>query len=168
MDQNPKQTVGFPPKSGPFDDLRVLDLTRVLAGPYATMILGDLGAEIIKVEQPEIGDEARGFGPFQNDFSLYFMSVNRGKKSITLNLKTDQGQQIFHDLLAKCDVLVENFRAGTMSKLGLGYDQLREKYPRHNICCLFWFWPDRPLCQSWCLRHDNPSNGGYSKHYWRA
>ncbi len=130
MDQNPKQTVGFPPKSGPFDDLRVLDLTRVLAGPYATMILGDLGAEIIKVEQPEIGDEARGFGPFQNDFSLYFMSVNRGKKSITLNLKTDQGQQIFHDLLAKCDVLVENFRAGTMAKLGLGYDQLREKYPR--------------------------------------
>ena len=129
MDQNPKQTVGFPPKSGPFDDLRVLDLTRVLAGPYATMILGDLGAEIIKVEQPEIGDEARGFGPFQNDFSLYFMSVNRGKKSITLNLKTDQGQQIFHDLLAKCDVLVENFRAGTMAKLGLGYDQLREKYP---------------------------------------
>ena len=130
MDQNPKQTVGFPSKSGPFDDLRVLDLTRVLAGPYATMILGDLGAEIIKVEQPEIGDEARGFGPFQNDFSLYFMSVNRGKKSITLNLKTDQGQQIFHDLLAKCDVLVENFRAGTMAKLGLGYDQLREKYPR--------------------------------------
>ncbi len=129
MDPALRQAVDLSTKSGPFSGLRILDLTRVLAGPYATMILGDLGAEIIKVEQPGLGDEARGFGPFQNDFSLYFMSINRGKKSITLDLKTEQGQQIFHNLLAKCDVLIENFRAGTMTKLGLGYDQLKEKYP---------------------------------------
>ena len=129
MDPALRQAVDFSTKSGPFSGLRILDLTRVLAGPYATMILGDLGAEIIKVEQPGLGDEARGFGPFQNDFSLYFMSINRGKKSITLDLKTEQGQQIFHNLLDKCDVLIENFRAGTMTKLGLGYDQLKEKYP---------------------------------------
>ena len=116
-------------KYGPLSGLRVLDLTRVLAGPYTTMLLGDLGAEVIKVEQPNTGDEARGFGPFQNDFSLYFFSVNRGKKSLTLNLKAPAGKQIFHRLVSRSDILVENFRAGTMKKLGLDYEQLKETYP---------------------------------------
>lgn len=114
---------------GPLDGIKVLDLTRVLAGPYATMLLGDLGAEVIKIEQPDTGDESRNFGPFKNGFSLYFMSVNRGKRSVTLNLKTERGQAIFKQLLAHTDVLVENFRPGTMEKFGLDYDVLKTEYP---------------------------------------
>ncbi|CAI8028018.1 Acetyl-CoA:oxalate CoA-transferase [Geodia barretti] len=109
--------------------MKVLDLTRVLAGPYATMLLGDLGAEVIKIEQPGTGDESRNFGPFKNGFSLYFMSVNRGKQSVTLNLKTERGQAIFKQLLKQTDVLVENFRPGTMKKLGLDYDSLKVEHP---------------------------------------
>ena len=114
---------------GPLDGIKVLDLTRVLAGPYATMLLGDLGAEVIKIEQPGTGDESRNFGPFKNGFSLYFMSVNRGKRSITLNLKTERGQAIFRRLLAHTDIVVENFRPGTMEKLGLDYDTLKPEHP---------------------------------------
>ena len=114
---------------GPLDGIKVLDLTRVLAGPYATMLLGDLGAEVIKIEQPGTGDESRNFGPFKNGFSLYFMSVNRGKRSITLNLKTERGQAIFKQLLAYTDIVVENFRPGTMQKLGLDYDTLKAEHP---------------------------------------
>jgi CoA:oxalate CoA-transferase len=101
----------------------------VLAGPYATMILSDLGAEVIKIEQPELGDESRNFGPFKNGFSLYFMSVNRGKRSITLDLKTDRGKDIFKQLVKQSDILVENFRPGTMKKLGLDYDTLASEHP---------------------------------------
>ena len=114
---------------GPLSGLRILDLTRVLAGPYTTMILADLGAEVIKIEQPGIGDESRNFGPFKNGFSLYFMSINRGKKSITLNLKSDRGKQLFKDLLRQCDILVENYRPGTMRKLGLDYETLSVENP---------------------------------------
>ena len=114
---------------GPLDGIKVLDLTRVLAGPYATMLLGDLGAEVIKIEQPGTGDESRNFGPFKNGFSLYFMSVNRGKQSVTLNLKTERGQAIFKQLLEQTDILVENFRPGTMQKLGLDYDTLKVEQP---------------------------------------
>ena len=114
---------------GPLDGIKVLDLTRVLAGPYATMLLGDLGAEVIKIEQPGTGDESRNFGPFKNGFSLYFMSVNRGKQSVTLNLKTERGLSIFKQLLGQTDILVENFRPGTMQKLGLDYDTLKVEHP---------------------------------------
>ena len=114
---------------GPLDGIKVLDLTRVLAGPYATMLLGDLGAEVIKIEQPGTGDESRNFGPFKNGFSLYFMSVNRGKRSVTLNLKTERGQAIFKQLLAHTDIVVENFRPRTMKKLGLDYDTLKTEHP---------------------------------------
>ena len=115
--------------SGPLSGIKVLDLTRVLAGPYATMILSDLGADVIKIEQPEIGDESRNFGPFKNGFSLYFMSVNRGKRSITLDLKTDRGKDIFKQLVKQSDILVENFRPGTMKKLGLDYETLAAEHP---------------------------------------
>ena len=115
--------------ASPLDGIKVLDLTRVLAGPYATMLLGDLGAEIIKIEQPGTGDESRNFGPFKNGFSLYFMSVNRGKRSVTLNLKTERGQAIFKQLLAQADILVENFRPGTMKNLGLDYETLKAEHP---------------------------------------
>ena len=115
--------------AGPLKGIRVLDLTRILAGPYATMILRDLGAEVIKIEQPETGDEARDFGPFKNDFSLYFMSVNRGKKSVTLNLKSPRGKELFLELVKGSDILVENFRPGTMEKLGLDYESLKKHQP---------------------------------------
>ena len=115
--------------AGPLEGIRVLDLTRILAGPYATMILRDLGAEVIKIEQPETGDEARDFGPFKNDFSLYFMSVNRGKKSVTLNLKSPRGKELFLELVKGSDILVENFRPGTMEKLGLDYESLKKHHP---------------------------------------
>lgn len=115
--------------SGPLVGIKVLDLTRVLAGPFTTMILGDLGADVIKIEQPEIGDEARHFGPFKNGFSLYFMSINRGKKSVTLNLKSDQGKSLFRQLVQQSDILVENFRPGTMKKHGLDYETLSTEHP---------------------------------------
>jgi len=115
---------------GALSDIKVLDLTRVLAGPYATMVLADLGAEIIKIEQPEKGDDSRAYGPYKNGESAYFMSLNRNKESITLNLKTLEGKEILKELVKKVDVLVENFRPGTMEKLGLGYEVLKEINPR--------------------------------------
>ncbi len=111
-------------------DLKVLDLTRVLAGPFCTMQLADLGAEVIKVENPLSGDDARYFGPFIGGQSAYFLSLNRNKKSITLNLKSTRGQEIFKHLVAKFDVVVENFRPGTMEKMGLGYEELCTINPR--------------------------------------
>ncbi len=108
----------------PLEGIKVLDFTRVLAGPYCTMILADLGAEVIKVEHPEGGDDARGFGPFQQGKSAYFMSVNRGKKSITVNLKTPEGREIIRNLVQRVDVVVENFRPGAMDRLGLGAKDL--------------------------------------------
>ena len=114
---------------GALSDIKVLDLTRVLAGPYATMVLADLGAEIIKVELPGKGDDSRAYGPYKNGESAYFMSLNRNKESLTLNLKAPEGKEILKRLVEKVDVLVENFRPGTMEKLGLGYDVLKEINP---------------------------------------
>jgi CoA:oxalate CoA-transferase len=112
------------------DNIRVLDLTRVLAGPYATMLLADLGADVIKIEMPKSGDDSRHFGPYLNNESAYFMAINRNKKSMTLNLKNESGKEIFLELVKKTDVLVENFRPGTMEKLGLGYDNLIALNPK--------------------------------------
>ncbi len=113
---------------GPLSNILIIDLTRVLAGPYCTMILADLGARIIKVEQPNKGDDARHFGPFINGKSLYFMSLNRGKESIALDL--DKDREIFEKLLMKADILVENYRPGTMEKLGYGWKELHQRFPR--------------------------------------
>ncbi len=112
------------------EGLRVLDLTRVLAGPYATMILADLGADVVKIELPGVGDDARSFGPYLHGESAYFMSLNRNKRSMTLNLKSPRGKQVFCELVPQFDVLVENFRPGTLEKLGLGYETLRDLNPR--------------------------------------
>lgn len=112
----------------PLEGVKVLDLTRVLAGPYCTMILADLGADVYKVESFE-GDESRGFGPFKNDVSGYFQNVNRGKKSIVLDLKRPEGKAVFLDLLCHMDVLVENFRPGAMKRLGLDYPRLKPDFP---------------------------------------
>lgn len=118
------------PVPGPFSGITIIDLTRVLAGPFATMVLADLGARVIKVEMPGTGDDARAFGPFIREKSAYFMPLNRGKESIALDLKNEEDRDIFQKLLAKADVLVENFRPGTMEKLGFGWEILHQRFPR--------------------------------------
>jgi CoA:oxalate CoA-transferase len=115
--------------AGPLSGLIILDLTRVLAGPYCTMVLSDLGARIIKVEPPE-GDDSRRYGPFINGISGYFTAFNRSKESIAIDLKNDADRIVFERLLARADVVVENFRPGTMEKLGYGWDCLHSRFPR--------------------------------------
>ncbi len=114
----------------PLDGIRVVDLSRVLAGPYCTMLLADMGAEVIKVEEPGRGDDTRAWPPFQGDQATYFLSVNRGKKSVTLNLKAPEGRAILKGLIERADVLLENFRPGAIERLGLGYDTVRAWNPR--------------------------------------
>jgi CoA:oxalate CoA-transferase len=114
----------------PLEGVRVLDLTRVLAGPFCTMLLADLGAEVIKVEAPGTGDDSRAFGPFRNGKSLYFVNVNRGKESVAVDLKNPAGKRLLLDLAGACDVVVENYRPGTMEKLGLGWEVLKAANPR--------------------------------------
>lgn len=123
----------------PLEGVVVLDLSRVLAAPYTGMILADMGADVIKVERPGKGDDSRAYGPFKNGESVYYMSLNRGKRSMTLNMKSEEGKQILKDLVKQADVLVENFRGGTMDKLGLGYDVLKEINPRliYSACTGF-------------------------------
>lgn len=114
----------------PFENLKVLDLTRVLAGPYATMVLADFGADVMKIETPVVGDDSRAFGPFIGKESAYFMSLNRGKRSMTLNLKLPQAQELFKAMVKKADIVVENYRPGTMENFGLGYETLQQINPR--------------------------------------
>ena len=107
-------------------DITVLDLTRVLAGPYCTMMLADFGANVIKIEVPGKGDDTRAFGPLKNGASMYYANVNRNKKGVTLNLKSPEGKKLFLEMVKKADVVVENYRPGVMDKLGVGYDVLKE------------------------------------------
>lgn len=116
--------------TGPFSGLLVVDLTRVLAGPYCTMVLAELGARVIKVENPDGGDDSRQFEPFVAGRSAYFLSLNRGKESIALDLKDEADRRVFLAMVRRGDVLVENFRPGTLDRLGLGYERLREVNPR--------------------------------------
>lgn len=114
----------------PLSNIKIIDLTRLLSGPYATMMMSDLGAEVIKIET-SIGDDTRHLGPpFINEWSTYFLSVNRNKKSISLNLKTEKGKEIFLKLVKEADVVIENFRPGTLKRLGLSYEVLQEKNPK--------------------------------------
>jgi CoA:oxalate CoA-transferase len=115
---------------GPLSGILVIDLSRILAGPYCTLLMAEMGARVIKVEPPKGGDDARAYGPFVNGKSTYFASVNRGKESIALDLKNDEHRKIFEKLLEKADVVVENFRPGTMEKLGYGWETLHAKYPQ--------------------------------------
>lgn len=117
-------------ESGPLSDIVVIDLTRVLAGPFCTLLLSDLGARVIKVENPEGGDDSRHYGPFINGKSGYFISQNRGKESIALDLKSAEDLAILHRLLGRADVIIENFRPGTMQRLGLDWGSLHGKYPK--------------------------------------
>lgn len=128
------------------DDLLVVDLTRALAGPYCTLMLGDMGARVIKVENPQGGDDTRGWGPpFVEGESTYFVSVNRNKESLTLNLKDERGREILERLLPRADVLVENFRPGIMERLGFGYAEVHERQPRLVYASISGFGQDGPL-----------------------
>src|SRR5689334_8056673 len=125
---------------GPLSGLLVLDFTRVLSGPYCTMLLGDMGARVIKLEQPGRGDDTRAWGPpFVNGESAYFLSINRNKESLTLDLKSAAARAVLDSLLERADVLVENFRPGTMERLGLSYDTLTKQYPRLIYCSISGF-----------------------------
>jgi crotonobetainyl-CoA:carnitine CoA-transferase CaiB-like acyl-CoA transferase len=125
-----------PPLSG----ITVVDLTRVLAGPYCTMLLGDMGAEVVKIERPDGGDDTRGFGPpYLNGESAMFLAINRNKKSITLNLKQAEAKAIFTKLVERADVLVENFRPGTMANLGFDYEAVSRLNPRLIYCSISGF-----------------------------
>lgn len=122
---------GRPPgREGPLGGVLVVDLTRVLAGPFCTLLLADQGARVIKVERPGRGDDARHIGPFRGGASAYFHSLNRGKESIALDLREPRDREVFERLLARADVLVENFRPGVMERLGYGYPELARRHPR--------------------------------------
>lgn len=130
---------------GPLAGLRVLDLTRVLAGPLAAQFLGDLGAEILKIEPPGKGDETRGFAPFIGGESHYFVGLNRGKRSMALDLRKPEGAEILRRLVTTADVLIENFRPGVMARLGLGPEALTDLNPRLIYCAISGFGQTGPL-----------------------
>ncbi|ONG44646.1 CoA transferase [Pseudoroseomonas deserti] len=128
--------------TGPLKGLRVVDLTRVLAGPTCTQMLGDLGADVIKIERPEAGDDTRAFAPPyvpKTKESAYFVGVNRNKKSLTVDIAQAEGQAIVHRLLENADILVENFKVGALAKYGLGWNELKEKYPKLIYCSITGF-----------------------------
>ena len=131
--------------AGPLTGTRVVDLTRALAGPYCTLLLGDMGADVVKIELPGSGDETRQWGPpFVAGESSYFMSVNRNKRSLTLDLKSQDGVEALRRLIDKADVLVENFRPGTMDRLGLSYEEARSLNPSLVYCSISGYGQDGP------------------------
>ncbi len=132
--------------NGPLAGIRVLDLTRVVAGPYCSMFLGDLGAEVVKVEQPGAGDDTRGWGPpFAGGESAYYLCINRNKQSLALDLKSTRAVEVLRELAKVADVIIENFRPGTMERLGLGEKELRELNPRLIYASLTGFGADGPM-----------------------
>ncbi|GLK44044.1 CaiB/BaiF CoA transferase family protein [Novosphingobium sp. NRRL B-2648] len=131
--------------SGPLAGVRVIDFTRVLAGPAASLALADLGAEVFKIEPPGTGDETRSFPPIRDGESHYYLAVNRGKKSIVVDLKTPEGLALVKDLAAQCDVLVENYRPGVMERLGLGWEELHAANPRLIYCSISGYGQTGPL-----------------------
>src|ERR1700680_3132518 len=131
--------------AGPLQGIRVIDLTRVLAGPFCTQSLGDLGAEVLKIEPPDRGDETRHFPPFIGGESHYFLGINRNKKSLVIDLQRPTGAEILRRLVATADILVENYRPGVMDRLGLGYAKLAAINPRLIYCAISGFGLARPL-----------------------
>jgi len=139
------------PGAGALDGIRVVDLSRFIAGPYCAMLLGDMGADVIKVEPPGRGENSRGFGPFVEGESLYTMVFNRNKRSLTLDLRSEQGKDVLRGLLQKADVLVENFVPGTLEKMGLGWDTLNALNPRLVVTRISGFGQDGPLSSKPCF-----------------
>ncbi|MDP6632616.1 MAG: CaiB/BaiF CoA-transferase family protein [Dehalococcoidales bacterium] len=136
---------------GPLKGVKILDLSWVLSGPLATMVLGDLGAEVIKLERPEVGDLARGNGPFIDGESSYFLSLNRGKKSLTIDLQTSRGKQLFLELTKTVDAVVENFVPGTMKRLGLDYEAVEKENPGIIYASISGFGQTGPFAQTRAL-----------------
>lgn len=132
----------------PLENITVIDLTRILSGPYCTMILADFGARVIKIEVPGQGDESRLLGPHINNESGYFMSVNRGKESVTMDLRTAEGQKLLQEMVKKADVLIENYRPGTMDKWGLGYEEIKAINPRLIYASISGFGHSGPYMKS--------------------
>jgi crotonobetainyl-CoA:carnitine CoA-transferase CaiB-like acyl-CoA transferase len=136
------------PEPGPLAGLTIVDLTRVLSGPYCTMLLADMGARVIKIEQPDRGDDTRAWGPpFVGSESAYFLSINRNKESVTLDFKDPDGRRILDQLIASADIVVENFRPGAMTRLGLDYAALAPSHPRLVFCSISGFGQDGPRRQ---------------------
>jgi formyl-CoA transferase/CoA:oxalate CoA-transferase len=131
--------------AGPLDGYRVLDLSRILSGPFCTMVLGDFGAEVIKVERPGAGDDTRQWGPpFIGGESAYYLSINRNKRSVTVDLSQEAGRTIIYALARTSDVVIENFRPGTAERIGIGYERLRQENPRLVYCSISGFGQDGP------------------------
>ena len=116
-------------KKRPLEGIKVLDFSQVLSAPFCGMMLADMGAEVIKVERPGAGDISREYGPYVNDISLYFCQYNRGKKGIAIDMRSEEGKKVVLDLVSKVDVVVENFKAGTLEKLGIGYEEMIKVNP---------------------------------------
>ena len=133
----------MPPLSG----VRILDLTRVVAGPYCTMMLGDMGAEVLKIEEPAHGDDTRAWGPFKDGHSSFYLQLNRSKKSVALDLKTPQGAATLRELIATADVLIENFRPGSLAQLGFGYAEAAAMNPRLVYCSISGYGQTGPYAQ---------------------
>jgi crotonobetainyl-CoA:carnitine CoA-transferase CaiB-like acyl-CoA transferase len=149
-DHNPIEQSAVP-APGALDGIRVVDLSRYIAGPYCTMLLGDMGADVVKVEPPDRGENSRGFGPFIEGESLYTMVFNRNKRSLTLNLRIDAGKQVLRELLAHADVLVENFVPGTLEAMGFDWDRLQALNPRLIVTRISGFGQSGPLSRKPCF-----------------
>jgi crotonobetainyl-CoA:carnitine CoA-transferase CaiB-like acyl-CoA transferase len=140
-----------PPQAGPLDGARVLDVSRFIAGPYCAMLLGDMGADVIKVEPPGRGENSRGFAPLVEGESLYTMVFNRNKRSLTLDLRSERGKAVFRELLGKADVLVENFVPGTLEKMGFDWDAMHAINPRLIVTRISGFGQTGPLSRKPCF-----------------
>jgi crotonobetainyl-CoA:carnitine CoA-transferase CaiB-like acyl-CoA transferase len=147
-DSNPQED---PPQAGPLDGVRVLDVSRFIAGPYCAMLLGDMGADVIKVEPPGRGENSRGFAPLVEGESLYTMVFNRNKRSLTLDLRSERGKAVFRELLGKADVLVENFVPGTLEKMGFDWDTLHAINTRLIVTRISGFGQTGPLSRKPCF-----------------
>jgi formyl-CoA transferase len=135
----------MPANQQPLSDIKVLALSRVLAGPYCSMMLGDLGAEVIKVELPQAGDDTRHWGPPEaGGEAVYYLCLNRNKRSLTVNMKTAPGREIIRKLALQSDILIENYKCGTLQKMGLGYEDLRRENPRLIYCSITGFGQNGP------------------------
>ena len=131
----------------PLDGIRVIDLTRVVAGPFCTMMLGDMGAEVLKIEEPEHGDDTRGWAPFIDGSGSFYLALNRSKKSVALNLKTPEGAATLRRLLSSADVLVENSRPGSLAQLGFGFADVAALNPRLVYCSITGYGQTGPQAQ---------------------
>lgn len=138
-------------KKGPLEGIKVLDFSQVLSAPFCGMMLADMGAEVIKVERPGAGDISREYGPYVNDISLYFCQYNRGKKGIAIDMRSEEGKQVVLDLVAQVDIVIENFKAGTLEKLGIGYDKMLEVNPKLIYGSISGFGTYGPLSHLPCM-----------------